>query len=684
MGKERQTIGVAPPLSVVAFIVLFLLSPYSWAQVAAGPPFPTRAIGSIAAIGDSIIKAFDAQYTDFASCRYTDNPEYSFSTNTAGNTTVSIAERAIAYKGSGVATANFGSDGAKMSDGLEQAQAAKAWAVTQAAPRLITVFLGHNDICRGEAERYHLSCPRASQDPNNYCRTSPFYYEQQMRQMLDVLVTIPDSQVALIHPIRVSQLCNFAREKVSDSIGLTVRCQDLWETANLFGGNGVCPSLTSCSADRVADAYTTWVAYREIGNRIVEEYNLYGAGQTIPQNPTYNTGNIVRASGVLLQASDVIGSSRFNYRDASGNVQLSVCECYHPSKYGQNLLTSLLWEGVSCSSTTPCCNDHVVGDSDYNKGLCNNYTTGGSMSGLWYRTTAADYFGTVQQLYIGYYQRPADPEGLLFWANGIAMYDTNQNGTIDQNEDIKWAVDQFATSLESQKIYGGNITSANIAMVIDGIYMGLFNRHAESDGLTFWANSLNTWASTPGTIVWEISRGAQGPDYDCLMNKVTASNRFVHALDPDLDGQSPFFAPFPAWSNDWLADITSNAATIPTEADITDFLTGIPYATLTVTPYDGLSSSGTHGGPFTPSSNDYILTNTGTTSITWTASKLQPWISLSATGGTLAAGASTPVTVSINSSADSLAAGSYNDVVAFTNTTTGSGHGRRPAILTVK
>ena len=138
----------------------------------AGPPFPTRVLGSIAAIGDSITQAFDAQYSDFVSCRYTDNPEYSFSTNTTSNTTISIAERAIAYKGSGVATANFGSDGAKMSDGLGQAQAAKAWALTQAAPRLITVFLGHNDICGGEADKLQLSCPRASQDPNNYCRTS--------------------------------------------------------------------------------------------------------------------------------------------------------------------------------------------------------------------------------------------------------------------------------------------------------------------------------------------------------------------------------------------------------------------------------------------------------------------------------------------------------------------------------
>lgn len=346
--------------------------------------FPTRVLGSIAAIGDSITQAFDAAYSDFGDCRYMDTPEYNFSTNTTANTTNSIAERAIAYRGRWVATANFGSDGARMSAGVDQAQTAKAWALNQAAPRLITVFLGHNDICAGNKDKFQISCSRADRDPNNYCRTSTFHYEQQMREMLDVLVTIPNSQIAIIHPIRVSQLCNFAREKVIDEWWLTARCEDLWATPNLFGQDGVCPSMTSCSADRIADAYTTWAAYRDIGDRLVEEYNLYTSGQTIPYNSTYNTGNVVRASSVFLQTTNVLGNSKFNFRDPLGNAQLSVCECYHPSKYGQNLLAKLVWKGVTCSTTTPCCDDSVPGDSDYNKGMCNNYTTSGSMSGLWY------------------------------------------------------------------------------------------------------------------------------------------------------------------------------------------------------------------------------------------------------------------------------------------------------------
>ena len=104
---------------------------------------------------------------------------------------------------------------------------------------------------------------------------------------------------------------------------------------------------------------------------------------------------------------------------------------------------------------------------------------------------------------------------------------------------------------------------------------------------------------------------------------------------------------------------------------------------LTVTPATGLTSSGLVGGPFTPSSQAYTLQNTGGVSINWTAAKTQSWVTLSSASGTLAAGASTTVTVSINSAANSLAAGTYNDTLTVTNTTNGSGNTTRPVALTV-
>jgi hypothetical protein len=104
---------------------------------------------------------------------------------------------------------------------------------------------------------------------------------------------------------------------------------------------------------------------------------------------------------------------------------------------------------------------------------------------------------------------------------------------------------------------------------------------------------------------------------------------------------------------------------------------------LTVSPTGGLTSSGDTGGPFSPASTAYTLSNPGTAATTWSASKAQAWVSLSKTGGTLAAGESDTVTVSINASASGLAPGSYGDTVSFTNTTSGAGDTTRPVSLTV-
>ena len=104
---------------------------------------------------------------------------------------------------------------------------------------------------------------------------------------------------------------------------------------------------------------------------------------------------------------------------------------------------------------------------------------------------------------------------------------------------------------------------------------------------------------------------------------------------------------------------------------------------LSVIPADGLSSSGNSGGPFNPSSKAYTLQNTGGRSIDWTASKTQPWVSLSGSAGTLASGDSTTVTITINSVANSLSPGSYTDTLTITNTTNGSGNTTRSVSLTV-
>jgi uncharacterized repeat protein (TIGR02543 family) len=77
------------------------------------------------------------------------------------------------------------------------------------------------------------------------------------------------------------------------------------------------------------------------------------------------------------------------------------------------------------------------------------------------------------------------------------------------------------------------------------------------------------------------------------------------------------------------------------------------------------------------------LQNGGNTTIDWTASAIQSWVTLSSSSGSLAPGASTTVIATINSNANGLAGGSYNDTVTFTNTTNGNGNTTRGISLTI-
>jgi hypothetical protein len=185
-------------------------------------------------------------------------------------------------------------------------------------------------------------------------------------------------------------------------------------------------------------------------------------------------------------------------------------------------------------------------------------------------------FDTVQKLYIGYYQRPADPGGLVFWANALASVDSNHDGSLE-GENLMWVLEQFAFSDEARTLYGGDITSSNISTVIDSIYLGLFGRKPDDGGKAFWVNSFNTGASTPASILWEVVKGAQFTDRDTLSNKLTTAERFTATIDPNLDGAPPFQA---TWSGPddllaariWLAAVTSDPSTVPTMDQVTDFI----------------------------------------------------------------------------------------------------------------
>jgi hypothetical protein len=140
---------------------------------------------------------------------------------------------------------------------------------------------------------------------------------------------------------------------------------------------------------------------------------------------------------------------------------------------------------------------------------------------------------------------------------------------------------------------------------------------------------------------------------------------------------------FSGWSGDLSGLTNASLLVMNGPKNVTANFTSVSSGSLSVTPSDGLSSSGSQGGPFSPSLKIYTLQNTGGSAINWSVSKTQGWVTLSSSGGSLASGASTTVTVSITSNANNLGAGSYNDTIAFSNITNGNGNTSRSVALVV-
>jgi subtilisin family serine protease len=104
---------------------------------------------------------------------------------------------------------------------------------------------------------------------------------------------------------------------------------------------------------------------------------------------------------------------------------------------------------------------------------------------------------------------------------------------------------------------------------------------------------------------------------------------------------------------------------------------------LQVSPVGAFDMEGPQGGPFAPSNMVYTLSNRTTSAITWSTSKptALSWLDCSPINGTLAPGASTTVTLLVNSTAAFLSAGLHSGLITFTNQTTGGALERTATVI---
>jgi hypothetical protein len=88
---------------------------------------------------------------------------------------------------------------------------------------------------------------------------------------------------------------------------------------------------------------------------------------------------------------------------------------------------------------------------------------------------------------------------------------------------------------------------------------------------------------------------------------------------------------------------------------------------MALTPVKGFTAVGAVGGPFTVSSEDFSLVNTGVINTAWSLVNTSKWLVATLTNGILAAGTTTNFTISLTATSALLKAGIYNASVKLTN-----------------
>ena len=115
----------------------------------------------------------------------------------------------------------------------------------------------------------------------------------------------------------------------------------------------------------------------------------------------------------------------------------------------------------------------------------------------------------------------------------------------------------------------------------------------------------------------------------------------------------------------------ANSSTAPSNANAA-WIDQVQLERFAVTPTNGWTAYGLPGGPFSPPSQTYVLTNAGAESLAWSASSNQPWLSLSPSSGSLAPGEGAAVELSFNTNAAAFPVGTRSAIATFSNLLSGT------------
>lgn len=132
-----------------------------------------------------------------------------------------------------------------------------------------------------------------------------------------------------------------------------------------------------------------------------------------------------------------------------------------------------------------------------------------------------DYTTQIQKAYIAYYGRPADPSGLDYW-----------NSRLNETKgDLSAIINDFGTSDEARALWQSDTTVESLTK----IYLRLFNRDIDSEGLNYWTGKIDSGEVSLVEASMSIFYGAKNQDSVALENKLTFSKNFTESLRENQD-----------------------------------------------------------------------------------------------------------------------------------------------------
>jgi len=157
-----------------------------------------------------------------------------------------------------------------------------------------------------------------------------------------------------------------------------------------------------------------------------------------------------------------------------------------------------------------------------------------------------DSVNLAQQMYVAYYGRAGDPEGVNFWA---AQFDESNN------------LDAVLSNFGNSQEYSDNFASLNHEELVTGLFQQMYNRSPDAEGLAFYVARLESGAATLASIAKQIADGSQDNDGLSLDNKIAVANSFTSRVESE--GISYASADITSVRT-LLAAVTSSASSVDT------------------------------------------------------------------------------------------------------------------------